>query len=74
MNLVEAEKVAYTDAEGKTRYYTPQDRARQQGVEDAYAAREQWRLEQGQDYCPTELEWLRGQLEPTPAAPAAAAA
>ena len=71
MNMEEAGKVSYVNAEGKTMSYTPADRARQQQTENAYAAREAWREAQGQDYCPTELEWLRGDMQPTFEAPAA---
>ena len=63
-NMVEAHKRSYVDANGKTIYYTPDDRRQQQQIENAYAAREQWRREHGQDYIPTREAWARGEYGP----------
>ena len=63
-NMVESHTRSYVDANGKTQYYTPDDRRQQQQIENAYAAREQWRREHGQDYIPTREAWARGEYGP----------
>ena len=63
-NLVASRTLSYVDAEGRTRYFTPDDRRQQQRIEDAYAARERWRAETGQDYVPSRAQWARGEYGP----------